>query len=109
MPNRNLPEFKKVRREQDFVGAFLRECCWSGLGAGVQPASDIYDAYALWCSMREDGVPPLCRYAFGKDLKWRGIERLRIEGTAYFRGVALTLDWVARLQKARSEAQGAPA
>lgn len=100
----------QVEREKDTVGAFLDECCVQGFGAVVEQASDLYEAYKIWCATRLDPIlAPLTALAFGKDLKFRGLEFFKMLDAKYWRGVALVIPWKIRLKKAQAERDGAPA
>ena len=64
----------EARRELDYVGVFIDECCELDPDAYV-PYSDLYTAYATWCE--ENGVQPKHKRAFSLALGSKGFQEER--------------------------------
>jgi P4 family phage/plasmid primase-like protien len=84
-----MAETKAYAAEEDQIGRFLEERCEVGDILRTE-SKELRAAYERWCA--SEGEKPLPASPLGRELKLRGIEKVKSNGRLLYTGVALIVD-----------------
>jgi putative DNA primase/helicase len=84
----------EYQREEDTLADFIEECCQLDPEERVG-ASELYAAFETWWQDNVSSDPKRTpkQRAFGNWMTQRRVERRKIQGTIYYLGIRLLLDW----------------
>jgi putative DNA primase/helicase len=77
------------KAESDVLGAFLEECCETGISALSAPAGRLYSAYTTWC--QDNGEVADNQRAFSRRIQDRGFRKTRTGSGNRYAGLGMCL------------------